>query len=124
MSHARAGPGNGCLTKRETTASGWDGRTRAGAPLPRWYQSLGPVWIVLRADLRLRWRTMLGLAPLLGVIGGTVLTAAADARRTDTAYRRRLLRWSSAASVLVVPNCVGLGGFLRQARPAAILRAE
>jgi hypothetical protein len=68
------------------------------------------VWLVLRADLRLRWRAMLGLALLLGVIGGTVLTAAAGARRTDTAYPR-LLRWSSAASVLVVPNCVGLGGF-------------
>ena len=70
----------------------------------------GPVWLALRADLRLRWRAMLGLALLLGLIGGVVLTAAAGARRTGTAYPR-LLRWSHAASVLVVPNCVGMGGF-------------
>ena len=72
----------------------------------------GPVWLALRADLRLRWRAALGLALLLGLIGGVVLTAAAGARRTDTAYPR-LLRWSHAASVQVVPNCVGLGGFYR-----------
>jgi hypothetical protein len=41
---------------------------------------------------------MLGLTLLLGVIGGAVLTAAAGARRTDTAYPR-LLRWASAAQV-------------------------
>jgi hypothetical protein len=72
----------------------------------------GPVSLALRADLRLRWRAVLGLALLLGLIGGVVLTAAAGARRTDTAYPR-LLRWSHAASVRVVPNCVGLGGFYR-----------
>ena len=70
----------------------------------------GPVWLALRADLRLRWRATLGLVLLLGLIGGVVLTAAAGARRTDTAYPR-LLRWSHAASVLVVPNCAGMGGF-------------
>jgi len=69
----------------------------------------GPVWLALRADLRLRWRASLGLVLLLGLIGGVVLTAAAGARRTDTAYPR-LLRWSHAASALVVPNCVGMGG--------------
>ena len=37
----------------------------------------GPVWLALRADLRLRWRAVLGLALLLGLIGGVVLTAAA-----------------------------------------------
>jgi hypothetical protein len=41
---------------------------------------------------------MLGLALLLGVIGGAVLTAAAGPRRTDTAYPR-LLCWASAAQV-------------------------
>jgi putative ABC transport system permease protein len=71
---------------------------------------MGSTWLALRADLRVRWRAMAGLALLLGLIGGVVLTAAAGARRTDTAYPR-LLRWSRAASVLVVPNCVGLGGF-------------
>ncbi|HXF22282.1 MAG TPA: hypothetical protein VN597_17605 [Streptosporangiaceae bacterium] len=33
--------------------------------------------LTLRAELRRRWRPMLGLALLLGVIGGVVLTAAA-----------------------------------------------
>ena len=73
-------------------------------------RAAGPVWLALRADLRLRWRATLGLVLLLGLIGGVVLTAAAGARRTDTAYPR-LLRWSHAASVLVVPNCTGMGGF-------------
>lgn len=64
---------------------------------------MGAVRLALRADLRLRWRAMLGQALLTGLIGGIVLTAAAGARRTDTAYPR-LLRWANAASVLVVPT--------------------
>ena len=44
------------------------------------------IWLTLRADVRRRWRTLVGLAVLLGLIGGVVLTAAAGARRTDTAY--------------------------------------
>jgi len=63
--------------------------------------------LTLRAELRRRWQPLLGLALLLGVIGGVVLTAAAGARRTDTAYPR-LLRSARAARV----------------RPAAALRAE
>ncbi len=47
---------------------------------------------------------------LLGLVGSVALTAAAGARRTDTAYPR-LLRWSDAANVQVIPGCVGLGGF-------------
>ena len=64
---------------------------------------MGPVWLALRADLRVRWRAIAGLAVLLGLIGGVVLTAAAGARRTDTAYPR-LLRWANAAQVDVVPT--------------------
>jgi hypothetical protein len=64
---------------------------------------MGSVWLALRADLRLRWRALLGLALLLGLIGGVVLTAATGARRTDTAYPR-LLRWASAAQVDIIPN--------------------
>jgi ABC-type antimicrobial peptide transport system permease subunit len=60
--------------------------------------------------LKQRWRAALGLALLLGLIGGITLTAAAGARRTATAYPR-LLRWSNAANVQVIPGCVGLGGF-------------
>jgi ABC-type antimicrobial peptide transport system permease subunit len=71
---------------------------------------MGSVWLALRADLRLRWRALLGLALLLGLIGGVVLTAAAGARRTDTAYPR-LLRWASAAQVDIIPN--GNGTFHR-----------
>src|SRR5436305_1516588 len=34
---------------------------------------MGSTWLALRADLRVRWRAMAGLAPLLGLIGGVVL---------------------------------------------------
>jgi len=47
---------------------------------------MATVWLELRADLRQRWRALLSLALLLGLIGGVVLTTAAGARRTDTAY--------------------------------------
>lgn len=57
---------------------------------------MGPVWLGMRAELRLRWPAMVGLALLLGLVGGVALTAAAGARRTETAYPR-LLRWARAA---------------------------
>jgi hypothetical protein len=62
---------------------------------------MGSVWLSLRADLRTRWRALAGLALLLGLIGGVVLTAAAGARRTDTAYPR-MLQWASAAQLDVI----------------------
>jgi ABC-type lipoprotein release transport system permease subunit len=55
----------------------------------------------LRSDLRSRWRPLLGLALLLGLVGGAVLACAAGARRTDTAYGR-LLTWAHASQVQVV----------------------
>ena len=61
------------------------------------------LWLILRAELRRRWQPMLGLAVLLGVIGGVVLTAAAGAERTDTAYPR-LLQWARAAQVQFLPT--------------------
>src|ERR1700693_2988544 len=64
---------------------------------------MATVWLRLRADVRLRWRARAGLALLLGIVGGVVLTAAAGARRTDTAYPR-LLQWGSAAQVDIIPN--------------------
>jgi hypothetical protein len=64
---------------------------------------MGALRLTLRAELRRRWRPMLGLALLLGVIGGVVLTAAAGAQRTDTAYPR-LLQWARAAQVQLIPN--------------------
>ncbi len=56
------------------------------------------LWLLLRAESRQRWRPMLGLALLLGVVGAVVLTAAAGARRTGTAYPR-LLHWANAGQV-------------------------
>lgn len=64
---------------------------------------MATVWLMLRADLRQRWRGLAVLALLLGLIGGTVLTAAAGARRTATAYPR-LLTWARAAQVEVIPQ--------------------
>ena len=60
------------------------------------------VWLALRADVRRRWPALLSLAVLLGLIGGVVLTAAAGARRTDTAYPR-LLTWANASQTDIAP---------------------
>jgi hypothetical protein len=68
------------------------------------------VWLALRADVRRRWPALLGLALLLGLIGGVVLTAAAGARRTDTAYPR-LLTWANASQVDIVPEGTGFNGY-------------
>jgi ABC-type antimicrobial peptide transport system permease subunit len=71
---------------------------------------MGSVWLGLRVDARLRWRALVGLALLLGLIGGVVLAAAAGARRTDTAYPR-LLRGANAAQVLIFPTGTSPGEF-------------
>jgi ABC-type lipoprotein release transport system permease subunit len=41
-----------------------------------------------RAELRVRWRSWLGLALVIGMAGGAVLALAAGARRTESAYPR------------------------------------
>lgn len=61
------------------------------------------IWSRLRSEARSRWRSWLGLAALVGVFGGVVLTAAAGARRTDTAYPR-LLQVSEAGEVFISPG--------------------
>jgi hypothetical protein len=71
-----------------------------------------PVVLAARSHLRLRWRTLLALAVIFGLVAGVALTAAAGARRTETAYPR-LLRWSHAANLLVLPDCVGFNGFYK-----------
>ena len=71
---------------------------------------MATVWLALGADVRRRWRTMLGLVLLLGLIGGVALTAAAGARRTDTAYPR-LLSWANASQLNIVPQGTGLTGY-------------
>jgi ABC-type antimicrobial peptide transport system permease subunit len=57
----------------------------------------------LRTELRSRWRAWAAVALLIGVTGGVVLTTAAGARRTDTAYAR-FLEQSHASDVLVSPT--------------------
>jgi hypothetical protein len=54
-----------------------------------WFVSIalmGGLWV--RAELRRRWRAIVALTLLVGLAGGTILTAAAGARRTATAYGR------------------------------------
>jgi hypothetical protein len=63
--------------------------------------TMAPVWFALRAGMRRRWRALVSLALLLGLAGGVVLTAAAGARRTDTAYPR-LLAWAGASQETVL----------------------
>ena len=84
---------------------------------------MATVWLTLRADLRHRWRALLGLALLLGLVGGVVLTAAAGARRTDTVYPR-LTAWSNASQLAIVPQFAELGGLLRGAGAAAAGRVR
>ncbi|MFN2607110.1 MAG: ABC transporter permease [Acidimicrobiales bacterium] len=71
---------------------------------------MAPVWARLRADLRSRWRAWTGLALLVGLTGGLVLTAAAAARRTETAFPR-LLEASRAPDALISAQLNGLEGF-------------
>ena len=51
---------------------------------------MAAVWARLRSDLRSEWRAIVGLALLLGISGGVVLSAAAGARRTESAFPRLL----------------------------------
>jgi ABC-type antimicrobial peptide transport system permease subunit len=64
------------------------------------------VMVRLRAQLRWRRRGWIGLALLLGLAGSIVLTTAAGARRTASAYDR-FLRSSHAAEFLVSPDRTG-----------------
>jgi len=50
------------------------------------------VWRQARGQLRRRWRSWLGLAVLVGLAGGFVITAAAGSRRTSTVYDRLLAK--------------------------------
>ena len=57
---------------------------------------MADVRVVLRLvahELRARWRGWAVLVLLVGVAGGAVLTAAAGARRTDSAYPRFLVAY-------------------------------
>ena len=67
------------------------------------------VMCLAACKIRTRWRAWAFLALLVGVVGGAVLTAAAGASRTDSAYPR-FLENSKATDVLVSPANSGLGG--------------
>src|SRR5207247_8845274 len=49
--------------------------------------------MLVRAELRARWRAMVGLVLLVGVVSGAAIAAAAGARRTDSASPRFLARY-------------------------------
>jgi ABC-type lipoprotein release transport system permease subunit len=69
--------------------------------------------VVLRLaghEFRARWLGWAVLALIVGLAGGVVLTAAAGARRTDSAYPRFLTAYR-ASDVLVGPARSGLGGY-------------
>jgi putative ABC transport system permease protein len=61
-----------------------------------------------RSELRGRWRSTVLIVLLIGVIGGVALTAAAGARRTETAYPR-FLQATRAADFLVSAYKAGGG---------------
>src|SRR5271165_417229 len=60
--------------------------------------------------LRAGWRGWAALAAITAIAGGAVLTAAAGAIRTDTAYPR-FLEQSNASDALVAPAGSGVGGY-------------
>jgi ABC-type antimicrobial peptide transport system permease subunit len=68
---------------------------------------MGAVAARLRAELRTRWRGSLAVVVLIGALGGIVLTTAAGARRTETAYPR-LLDSTGAADFLISVAVDGL----------------
>ena len=61
-------------------------------------------------ELRTRWRGWAVLVLLVGLAGGAVMTAAAGARRTSSAYPR-FLRASHASDLLIAPAGTGLDGY-------------
>ena len=68
------------------------------------------VALLVAHKLRAGWRGWTGLALIIALAGGAVLTAAAGASRTDTAYPRFLAQ-SRASDVLVAPAGSGVAGF-------------
>lgn len=77
------------------------------------------IWLLLRSESRRRWRAWLSLALIAGVFTGGVMTAAAGARRTGSAYAR-FLDWSKAPDALV--DAVPYDPRLATLAPAAVLR--
>src|SRR3954454_12842288 len=79
---------------------------------------MAAVRLRFRAELRGRWRSLLGVALLVGLAGGVTLAAIAGARRTDTAFAR-LLTTTNADDVIVNPD-TGIRSGLQLADVAAL----
>jgi hypothetical protein len=77
------------------------------------------IWLFLRAESRRRWRAWLSLALIVGVFAGGVVTAAAGARRTGSAYAR-FLDWSRAPDALV--DAEPYNPSFARLSPAAVMR--
>jgi hypothetical protein len=77
------------------------------------------VWLFLRAEARRRWRAWLSLALIVGVFAGGVVTAAAGALRTGSAYAR-FLDWSRAPDALVAAE--PYAPVFARLSPAAVMR--
>ena len=77
------------------------------------------IWLFLRAESRRHWRAWLSLALIVGVFAGGVVTAAAGALRTGSAYAR-FLDWSRAPDAVVAAEPYD-PSFARLS-PAAVMR--
>ena len=77
------------------------------------------IWLFLRAESRRRWRAWLSLALIVGVFTGGVVTAAAGARRTGSAYTR-FLDWSRAPDALL--DAEPYNPSFARLSPAAVMR--
>jgi ABC-type antimicrobial peptide transport system permease subunit len=77
------------------------------------------VWLFLRAEARRRWRAWLSLALIVGVFTGGVVTTAAGALRTGSAYAR-FLDWSRAPDAVV--DAEPYNSSLARLSPAAVMR--
>jgi putative ABC transport system permease protein len=65
--------------------------------------SVGAVVLVARAELRTRWRGLVGLGLLLGLVGGVVLGAVAVGDRTASAYARLAAATGLADAQVLLP---------------------
>jgi putative ABC transport system permease protein len=65
--------------------------------------ALHAVGLVARAELRTRWRGLVGLGLLLGLVGGVVLGAIAASDRTATAYTRLATATGLADAQVLLP---------------------
>jgi putative ABC transport system permease protein len=82
----------------------------------------GALTVLLRSSLRSSWRPLLGLAVLVGIAGGAVLTGWEATRRTDSAFAR-LVESTEAWDVLINPDD-GTASALRLEDVAALPQVE